>query len=201
MTKLLLLLAAGIILLGSCAAALDLPPHAPIAAPTPPPLCAVAPSTPVVVDLPPPVVLANPSPPPGLLEMLKRDEGLRLKTYRDTRGNWTVGFGRNLSGRGITEKEALHLLQNDILGCQTELDEYLAWWKLLSAPRQIAMIGMCYNLGIHGLREFKNALAAMESGDYKAAARHFMNSRWARQVGKRARQLSRMVETNEVPNS
>lgn len=135
------------------------------------------------------------------MEMLQRDEGLRLKTYRDSRGNWTVGFGRNLSGRGISEKEALHLLQNDIVACQTELDEYLAWWKLLSAPRQIVMIGMCYNLGIHGLREFKNALASMESGDYPAAAKHFMDSLWARQVGKRARQLSRMIETNEVPSS
>lgn len=189
-------------MVGSCAALLptvDLPPSVPIANPSPPPLCAASPSAAVAVDVPPSVLLANPSPPPGIIEMLKRDEGLRLKSYRDSRGNWTVGFGRNLTGRGISEKEALHLLQNDIVACQDELDAHLAWWRLLSAPRQLVMLGLCYNLGIYGLKDFKDALGSMESGDYKNAAKHFMDSRWAKQVGKRARQLSRMIETNEAP--
>ena len=42
-----------------------------------------------------------------LAEQLKVHEGLRLKPYKDTVGKWTIGIGRNLEDKGITEQEAL----------------------------------------------------------------------------------------------
>ena len=49
-----------------------------------------------------------------LRERIIRHEGLRLKPYRDTMGNWTIGYGRNLDERGITEEEAKIMLDYDI---------------------------------------------------------------------------------------
>lgn len=46
----------------------------------------------------------------ALKEELIRDEGLRLKPYRDTVGKLTIGVGRNLDDVGITKDEAMHLL-------------------------------------------------------------------------------------------
>ena len=185
MTVLLLLVAAM-----TAAAA----PGAELPKPTPPPGVVTA-----TVTVPPAILLANPDPPPGLVEMLQRDEGLRLKLYRDTRRNWTVGYGRNIAARGISESEALMMLQNDIRACQVELDAHLPWWRLLNPSRQMAMLSLCYNLGIYGLKDFKAALKAMEAGKYGDAARQFLRSKWARQVGKRAGRIANLIEHGKSP--
>jgi lysozyme len=152
----------------------------------------------VAIDLPPEALLAKVDPPPAIVEMLKRDEGLRLKLYRDHDRNWTIGYGRNITARGLSESEALYLLQNDIAACQGDLDAHLPWWRLLSAPRQMAMLSLCYNLGIFGLKDFKAALRAMEAGKYKDAARQFLHSKWAKQVGHRARRITDLI-ANDGP--
>lgn len=50
-----------------------------------------------------------------LKDMLIRHEGLKLKPYRDTVGKLTIGAGRNLNDLGISEREAMFLLDNDIM--------------------------------------------------------------------------------------
>ena len=159
------------------------------ATPAPPPAKITA-----ALEVPPEVLLANPDPPPGIEEMLKRDEGRSLKLYRDTDRNWSIGYGRNITARGISEAEALFMLQNDIRACQLELDTHLKWWRLLNAPRQMAMLSLCYNLGIMGLKGFKASLAAMEAGRYKDAARQFLHSKWADQVGHRAGRIAALID-------
>uniref|UniRef100_UPI00398051FD glycoside hydrolase family protein n=1 Tax=Salmonella sp. s60093 TaxID=3159721 RepID=UPI00398051FD len=58
-----------------------------------------------------------------LLDELRRDEGLRLKPYRESVGVLTIGYGRNLEANGITEREAGFLLRNDILKAYRVLDD------------------------------------------------------------------------------
>lgn len=48
---------------------------------------------------------------------LVRHEGLRLKPYRCTAGKLTIGIGRNLDDRGISQKEAYAMLERDIFDC------------------------------------------------------------------------------------
>lgn len=163
------------------------------ATPAPPPAVVTA-----TVTVPDEVLLANPDPPPGIEEMLKRDEGRSLKLYRDGDRNWSIGYGRNMTARGISEAEALYLLQNDIRACQGDLDAHLAWWRLLNVPRQLAMLSLCYNLGIYGLLDFKASLKAMEAGKYKDAARQFLHSRWAKQVGRRAGRIAALIDPDRA---
>jgi lysozyme len=56
---------------------------------------------------------------------------------------------------------------------------------------------MAFNLGIPRLSAFSNMWGALEDGDYKQAAVEMLDSRWARQVGRRAAKLSQMMETGE----
>ena len=49
-----------------------------------------------------------------LRDALIRDEGVRLKPYRDSVGKLTIGVGRNLDDKGLTRAEAEALLDNDI---------------------------------------------------------------------------------------
>ena len=69
--------------------------------------------------------------------MLVKDEGLRLKPYRDTAGKLTIGVGRNLSDVGISVDEAYYLLANDVKRAEAEAREIFAdVWDELDEVRK-----------------------------------------------------------------
>jgi lysozyme len=78
-----------------------------------------------------------------------------------------------------------------------ELVSEYDWFNDLDDVRKDAMIDIAFNLGQTRLRLFKRALAAMEAGKYKDAATEFLDSKWAKQVGGRALELSDMISTGE----
>ncbi len=129
-----------------------------------------------------------------LVENLKRHEGLRLKPYLCSEGKITIGFGRNLEDMGISEKEAEMLLMSDIQRCYEELDVF-SWFHDLDQVRQEAMVNMLFNLGLPTFLEFKRTLKFMAEGAYSQAAHEMLDSKWANQVGDRAKELAYMVET------
>lgn len=135
----------------------------------------------------------------SLVSDLKRDEGLRLKPYRCSAGKLTIGYGRNLEDVGITQAEAEAMLMADIKAARRELDRVLPWWRNLSAVRQDALVNMAFNLGITRLLGFKNALAAMQAYDFDRAADEMLDSRWAAQVGDRAKRLAHMMRAGRRP--
>lgn len=124
---------------------------------------------------------------------LIRDEGLKLKPYRDTVGKLTIGVGRNLDDVGISEAEAATLLESDIARTAKALDLNLPWWTTLSEERQRVLLNMAFNMGIAGLLGFKNTLAAIQAGKYEDAAKEMLTSKWAAQVGNRAQRLAQMM--------
>ena len=136
-----------------------------------------------------------------LIEQLKIHEGIRTHAYLCTDGKITVGVGRNLDedgGLGLSVSEIEFLLDNDIQRCRTEMETF-SWFDDLDEVRQDALINMCFNLGLTRLANFKNALASMAVGAYSDAAEHFLDSRWARQVGKRSEDVAHMIRTGEYP--
>lgn len=127
-----------------------------------------------------------------LRAILIEDEDLRLHPYVDTVGKITIGVGRNLNDRGITNAEALYLLENDIQYFQEKLKEY-PWFDSLNDPRKIVLISMCFNLGLKGLLSFKKMIAALKAKDYEKAYREMLDSKWAIQVGDREIRLAKMM--------
>ena len=132
-----------------------------------------------------------------LAEQLKKHEGVRLKPYTDTVGKLTLGIGRNLEDKGITEQEALFMLNNDVDYFYTKLDKRLDWFKLLNNARQNVLVNMAFNLGVAGLLTFKDTLKLISVGRYKEAAEEMLNSKWAGQVGYRAQELAEQMRTGE----
>jgi lysozyme len=130
-----------------------------------------------------------------LREQLIRHEGLKLRPYRCPAGRLTIGVGRNLQDRGISSSEALYLLDNDIAEIELDLRSRLLVFPELTPVRQRVLIDMAFNLGTAGLFGFRKMLAAITAHDYEAAARHGLNSAWAKQVGTRATRLMAMLET------
>lgn len=132
---------------------------------------------------------------PFIIADLNRDEGKRLKPYKDTVGKLTIGVGRNLDDVGISDVESDFLLANDVAKVDAQLDEKLPWWRNLSVERQTVLLNMAFNMGVDGLLTFKNTLALIQAGDYASAATNMINSKWATQVGGRAVRLADQLRT------
>lgn len=135
-----------------------------------------------------------------LSDQLRIHEGVRKHVYLCSAGYETIGVGRNIadSGLGLSDDEIDYLLENDIKRCRKELETY-SWFSDLDEVRQDALINMCFNLGLSRLANFKNALSSMAVGAYSDAAEHFLDSRWATQVGNRAQEVAHMIRTGEYP--
>jgi lysozyme len=135
----------------------------------------------------------------ALRQQLIRHEGCVLLPYTDTTGHITIGIGRNLTDRGISEATALQMLEEDIRSHVSELSAALPWFERLDDVRQLVLADMAVNMGVPKLLTFRETLAAVESGDYVQAGEHMLDSLWARQVKVRAQTLAWMMKTGEEP--
>jgi lysozyme len=129
-----------------------------------------------------------------LVEQLLRHEAYRRHPYRCSSGRLTCGIGRNLEDRGITLKEAIYLLNNDIDDFAAQLTKALPWVGGLSPVRQSVLVNMAFNMGLQNLLKFSRMLAALRAGNYAEAADEMLDSRWAQQVRQRAIELARQME-------
>ncbi|WP_206613416.1 glycoside hydrolase family protein [Parahaliea mediterranea] len=124
--------------------------------------------------------------------LLKQHEGKRLHPYHCTADKLTIGYGRNLEDKGISDAEALYLLANDIAECEQDMATF-SYWPALNDSQKAALIDMRYCLGAGGFRGFRNMHSALERGDYPAAAREVLDSKFARQVKGRAQDIADML--------
>lgn len=132
-----------------------------------------------------------------LIEQLMRHEGVKLRPYRCTAGKLTIGVGRNLEDVGISRAEAEELLQHDIDRILREA-RHLPVYEDLDHIRQNVIMNMLFNLGLSRLLKFKRMFEALEKGSYTLAAAEMLDSRWAEQVGDRAKELAEMMRTGKV---
>lgn len=133
----------------------------------------------------------------SLESQLIRDEGLRLLPYVDTTGNITIGVGRNLTRNGITQKEAMILLEDDINTIKSLVTRQWPWISTLSEPRKAVLFNMAFNMGVGGLITFIHFLDYVKEGMYDKASQAMLQSLWAKQVGERATRLSQQMESGE----
>lgn len=129
-----------------------------------------------------------------LRNLLIRHEGLKLKPYKDTKGKLTIGVGRNLDDRGITEAEALELLFNDIHICVREAEQNFKWFNEIDGQRKLVVISMIFNMGLPKFKGFVKTIEAIERRDYKEAAKEMLDSDWGRgPTANRAQELADMM--------
>jgi lysozyme len=133
-----------------------------------------------------------------LKNLLVQHESYRQFPYSDTTGHLTIGIGRNLTDRGVSTTEAFALLDEDIVYFTSKLNHYLPFFADLSENRQIALVDMCFNLGVQGFLAFEEMIAALKAGDYEKAADEMLNSKWSEQVGERATCLAAIIRTGNI---
>ena len=131
----------------------------------------------------------------NVYDVLRRDEGLRLKPYRCTAGKLSIGYGRNLDDVGITIEEAEVMLRQDVRKAERQARSEFPWFDNLSDARQAVVISMIFNLGLAGFKTFRRTISDIAAGRYAAAADRMKESKWASQVGQRAVRLSNAMRT------
>lgn len=124
--------------------------------------------------------------------LVEKHEGRRHLAYEDHMGNTTIGVGRNLDGRGLSDNEIDILLMNDLIECFEDLSNF-RWFTEASETQQAAFIDWRFQLGAAGIRRFVYTLLYLDNGGYKEASVEMLNSQWANQTPERAREVARII--------
>lgn len=133
-----------------------------------------------------------------LKSLLLQHEKFKQFPYSDLVGHITIGIGRNLSERGISTNEALALLDDDMFYFNSKLHSLLGFFASLCEVRQICLLNMVFNLGIHDFIQYKELLDAVERGNYAKAADEILNCKAAHNSPERYQQLAYIMRTGEL---
>ena len=159
-------------------------------------------------------------------EMLRRDEGLRLKVYWDTEGFPTIGIGhlitttvtrdmaqinkilsnqvgREVTGNpgSITMEEAVALFDSDLKKVQKDIktnSKVGPVWHAVNRSRQMALENMSFQMGVGGVAKFNTMLTAMLAGDWEKAYKAGRDSLWYQQTKGRASRVTMIILTGNL---
>ncbi|MDP8728375.1 glycoside hydrolase family protein [Serratia marcescens] len=150
----------------------------------------------------------------NIFEMLKYDEGCKLELYKDTENYWTVGIGhlvtknpnkaeaiKILGSDKITLNQAEQLFNSDVQKTITGIKNNQILYPVynsLDDIRKMALINMCFQIGITGVAGFKNSLAYLLKKQWKQAATNLAQSKWYRQTPNRAKRVISVFEYGKL---
>lgn len=127
------------------------------------------------------------------LDLLKKGEGLRLHSYQDIGGMWTIGYGHtNSAGQydvspdmEISEEDANRFLLTDLSMYEECVDQYV---KVPLTDNQFsALVSFCYNVGTRNFIK-STLLKRLNKGQYDAVPNEL--KRWNKVKGKASKGLS-----------
>lgn len=112
------------------------------------------------------------------LDLLKRSEGFRGRTYLDVNGFPTIGYGHRLLHpesfpNGIDEQQAAEILSVDVRDAEQAVERLVK--APLSQGQFDALVDFCFNLGSGRLRS-STLLRVLNGGRYDEAAEQLL--RW-----------------------
>lgn len=134
-----------------------------------------------------------------IIDRLVEDEGEILHVYSDHLGFLTLGVGRLVDqrkGGGISQDESRYLLANDIRRCMAIARQW-EWFDKLNWQRQGVIVCMLFQLGARGVANFKKMIAALDRGDYEAAADEMLDSGWHTQTKERCERMAQIMRSNQ----
>ena len=131
-----------------------------------------------------------------LEQMLERHEGCRNVPYIDSVGVQTIGIGHNLH-KPLSRAAIEQIFRDDIADAKNDCLHAFPFFADLTEARQCVLVNMCFNMGLARLKGFVKFLQAVELGDYETAATEMLDSLWAKQVKRRALELSNLMRGGE----
>ncbi|MCB9610191.1 MAG: glycoside hydrolase family protein [Polyangiaceae bacterium] len=152
-----------------------------------------------------------------LIRYLRFNEGVRLSVYNDQLGIPTIGVGFNLDradarqcitelgfdydavragSQSLSNAAVNELLEQDVAAVLRAAPGLVPNFADLGPARQIVVADMIFNLGPTRFAGFRRTIAAIQAGDWGAAAAEMRNSVWFNQVGPRGVRNEAAMRTN-----
>ena len=148
------------------------------------------------------------------IDLLAVDEGFDPWPYVDTEGYPTWGYGFKIGYKLQPIEDFAYLptmpepvghawLVEKVADLVQEIQENSITREVYEAAgdavRKAVIISMCYQLGQHGFRQFKNTIDCILMEDYDGAANEMLDSKWARtQTPNRAERMADMMRFGEI---
>lgn len=124
------------------------------------------------------------------VDLIKSFEGLELKSYKDSVGVWTWGYGSTgphvTPDKVGTKEEAEQLIKKDLERFEKGVSDLVK--VPLSQNQYDALVSFSFNLGLSNLKS-STLLKKLNASDYSGASKEF--ERWNRAGGKVLNGLTR----------
>ena len=134
-----------------------------------------------------------------LRKQLEIDEGIKYEIYKDHLGYPTFGIGHLVTdkdpefgkeiGTPVSKERVYEVFEQDVQIIINECDKLYPDFDNLPEEVQQIIANMMFNLGRPRLSKFKGMKRGVDNQDWNGAADEMVDSRWYRQVGKRAERL------------
>lgn len=136
-----------------------------------------------------------------LKEQLKEHEGFVPRTYKDSLGKRTIGFGHLCvepeqwdDDKEYTREELERVFDKDFDEALKNAESLIGERSINFIAKQV-IIEMVFQLGIGGVGKFKKMWSALDNEDYGEASFQMMDSLWAKQTPNRAEKLSQKMRS------
>lgn len=127
-----------------------------------------------------------------IVDRIKKNEGLRLQVYSDSRGYPTIGYGHLIKpgemssfAGGITKEQADMLFAKDF---EEHKNAAMKIPSFSEHPKSVqdALIDMTFNMGNSWYKSWPDTMKKLEAKDYKGVKEAILKSAYATQVKGRA---------------
>lgn len=135
--------------------------------------------------------------PQNLDDLLEHDEGRKRFLYKDSQGLLTIGVGYNIQENGLPDQiidELYQIKRDEAIGTVRQL---FGFTPDPTRARDSAIVDMAFELGEPRLRGFVQLRSCWEQQDWAGAAAAALDSQYARQVPNRAREIAKLIETDD----
>ena len=131
----------------------------------------------------------------SLLDKIKEHEGFRSTVYQCTEGYDTIGYGFAIKDLELTEEISEQILILKLAKLETKVRKKFDWYMYLPQEGKDVIINLCYQLGINGFSKFKKTIYLLETEQYEEASVEMLDSLWAKQTPRRAKELSEVIRS------
>ena len=131
----------------------------------------------------------------SLIDQIKHHEGFRSTVYQCTEGYDTIGYGFAIKDLELTEEISEQILILKLAKLESKVRKKFDWYMYLPQEGKDVVVNMCYQLGLSGFSKFKKTIYLLETQQYEEASVEMLDSLWAKQTPRRAKELSEVIRS------
>ena len=134
-----------------------------------------------------------------LRKELERDEGVKYEVYLDHLGYPTFGIGHLITdddpecgasvGTKVDSDRVQEAFEADVESVLSDCERLYVQFEHLPEEVQLIVANMMFNMGYTRLSKFKGMKRGVDARDWESAADEMVDSKWYRQVTRRADRL------------